>query len=282
MSKLLFEPIIIIGAARSGTKILRDTIASHPLISSIDYDINFIWKKYNEVIGHDALVKDHANALIIKFVHDYFNSKLRGNKYIVEKTVSNSLRIPFTKKVFPNAKFVYLIRDGRDVVESVLRQWGSAPDKLYLFKKMLSVPVIHIFPYLVNYGKEVFLMKSGLSPTSDYVWGVKYEGYQSDLQNLSLIEFCAKQWICGVEHMRLNEKSLGNRVITIHYEDFVENSDKELLRISEYLNVSDSEFRIPKMNTSNIGKSAVALSKSDYEKLNSILGSTLVKLGYTI
>jgi len=39
---------------------------------------------------------------------------------LVVKKAQNSLRIPFIKKIFPDAKFVHIIRDGRDVTCSLM------------------------------------------------------------------------------------------------------------------------------------------------------------------
>lgn len=41
-------------------------------------------------------------------------------KRLVVKNPGNSLRIPFIKKIFPDVKFVHIIRDGRDVASSMM------------------------------------------------------------------------------------------------------------------------------------------------------------------
>lgn len=43
-----------------------------------------------------------------------------GEKNLVVKTNANSLRIPFLKKLFPDSKFIHIIRDGRDVICSLM------------------------------------------------------------------------------------------------------------------------------------------------------------------
>ncbi len=40
--------IVLIGAARSGTKILRDTLAAATGSGAVPFDIGFVWR-----IGHD-------------------------------------------------------------------------------------------------------------------------------------------------------------------------------------------------------------------------------------
>jgi hypothetical protein len=43
----------------------------------------------------------------------------------VEKTPANSLRIPLLRSVFPDARFVFLVRRGEDVVSSLMEGWKN-------------------------------------------------------------------------------------------------------------------------------------------------------------
>jgi LPS sulfotransferase NodH len=52
-------------------------------------------------------------------ITDVARSFLSG-KYLVVKTTPNSLRIPFLRKMFPDAKFIHIVRDGRDVTCSLM------------------------------------------------------------------------------------------------------------------------------------------------------------------
>jgi len=46
---------------------------------------------------------------------------LSPEKTLVIKNVNDSLRIPFIKKLFPHARFIHIIRDGRDVACSLVK-----------------------------------------------------------------------------------------------------------------------------------------------------------------
>src|SRR4051812_20775701 len=39
-----FQPVIVIGAARSGTKLLRDSLATHADVARVPYDVNYVWR----------------------------------------------------------------------------------------------------------------------------------------------------------------------------------------------------------------------------------------------
>ena len=50
---------------------------------------------------------------------------------LLEKTPKNSLRIPFLAKVFPEAQFIYLHRDVRQVLASMIEAWNSGRFRTY-------------------------------------------------------------------------------------------------------------------------------------------------------
>ena len=107
------RPIIVIGAARSGTKFLRDLIGSSESCRVVPYDVNYIWRYKNEKRPHDALAaKDCTDAIAKHIRMRLLAVALQGDgrrdkpSFIVEKTVSNCLRIPFVEQVFPDAVYV--------------------------------------------------------------------------------------------------------------------------------------------------------------------------------
>ena len=85
------------------------------------WDINYVWTMGNYGLGHDELKPSDLKPEIREFVREFlgkFNTGILGDR-IVEKTVSNTLRVPFVDTVFPHAQFVVITRDGRDVAGSV-------------------------------------------------------------------------------------------------------------------------------------------------------------------
>jgi len=50
--------VFLIGAARSGTKFLRDTIAHSEDVAEVPYDINYVWRHGNETCPHDEIAPD--------------------------------------------------------------------------------------------------------------------------------------------------------------------------------------------------------------------------------
>ena len=151
------EPIFIVGVGRSGTTLTRLMLNSHPNIS-IPYESHFI-TKYTE--GYDCsgelttpeireqLIDSLLNEpMLSKWNHEWNRLQLleaaedepslsgivasfykqyasaKGKTRWGDK--SDYLdRLPKINQLFPTAKYIHVIRDGRDVASSVLKlDWG--------------------------------------------------------------------------------------------------------------------------------------------------------------
>jgi hypothetical protein len=66
----------------------------------------------------------------VQLVHDVLDPSVRerGKTRWVETTPDNTLRAHRTARYFPQAKFIHMIRDGRDVAASVIVQWWGPDD----------------------------------------------------------------------------------------------------------------------------------------------------------
>jgi len=275
-----YQPIILIGAGRSGTKIIRDVIGHHKDISVVPFDVNYIWtigqRKENDALEAHDLTEDNRN-LILK----QFNKISDGSPFLLEKTVSNSLRIPYVLKVFPDAKILHLVRDGRDVVESVMRQWGEVRDAGYFVKKMKTFPIRYSLRYLVDYLTNWFKHALGGKGNQDYIWGVKYPGYQEDLANLPTLEICAKQWmICVETSIRQLRKIDQSKILEIRYEDLVSDPKRHFHSIAAHIGVDTEGFGIAKLSNKNVGKHLGVFNTEQLKAVMSIMGPTLAKLNY--
>lgn len=115
---------LIIGCARSGTSILGELVGAHEQVNYI-YEAHEAW----EIGGLGAndshrLTERHANPEVIDAVRTWFAARDDG-RMIVEKCPRNSLRVPYIKKIFPEARIIHIIRDGRDVACSLLPGIGG-------------------------------------------------------------------------------------------------------------------------------------------------------------
>ena len=127
--KYKFTPFFIIGCGRSGTTVLGETLSSHPDIKYLNErrDIwHLCYPEFNiweETTNKRILVADKRHADITKnqklknlFFREQVSSK---SSILLEKLPINSFRLEFLKSSFPDAKFIYLTRNGLEVSKSI-------------------------------------------------------------------------------------------------------------------------------------------------------------------
>lgn len=254
-----FQPVFLIGAARSGTKIVRDVVALHPDVSKVPYDINFIWRLGNEGTPHDELTVDSLSSKKRARLRQKIGAYHHKTPILIEKTVSNCLRVPFVHTVFPEAKFIFLVRDGCDVIESVYRQWVAPPEWRYILKKTLTYPIIDAFGYALAYSKQVALKLFIRDHKKLGSWGPRYRGIGSDIACKSIIEVCAIQWSRSIQSAFQSYATLEpEQMILVRYEDFVIHPLKWLNKIAQFMVVDPIPYSKLQLNslltTENIGK----------------------------
>ena len=276
-----YQPIILLGAGRSGTKIVRDVLGTHSAIDQVPFDVNYIWRIGQKQDQDDLLLPNMLTEPNKRLIIKQFNKFTSDAPILLEKTVSNSLRIPYVLEVFPNAKFVHLVRDGRDVSESVLRQWGEVREISYLFKKLKTFPLVPAFSYLIDYGINWIKFALTNKGQDKYIWGVKYPGYREDLKTLSVLEVCAKQWkYCTDQCSSDLAKLPSEKQIEIKYEELMQQPEKVIQKLAKFLTVDVNGFDYSNLNTKNIGKYKAAFSKDQLDQILPILRPGLIKFNY--
>ena len=139
-SQLANPPVIIIGAGRSGTNMLRDLLAQLPQFSTWPCDeINYIWRHGNRGFATDEFTREMADDKTAHYIRKQFQkfaAKHPGTS-VVEKTCANSLRCGFIHQIFPEARFIHIMRDGRDVAASAALRWNAKLDIGYIAKKLV-------------------------------------------------------------------------------------------------------------------------------------------------
>jgi len=283
------RPIIIIGAARSGTNMLRDIMCAQPGYATWPCDeINYIWRYGNTRYPYDEFSPDMASPVVKKYIRKQFRwvERKYGVAHVVEKTCANSLRVDYVKEIFPHALFINIIRDGRDAASSALKRWKAPLDIPYLLKKARFVPFKDLFYYAGRYvGTHIHRLLFS-SDKSLSIWGPKFAGFEKLVQDLSLLEVCAVQWLKSVE---LSTAALsahpqpGNR-LCVKYEDFVSAPATKMKEIYEYFNLSFDEAVLEEscrnVRTASVGKYKQDLDAGQQETLENLLQHKLKELGY--
>ena len=153
------NPIVFaVGCARSGTTLLQRMLDNHPelavandthfILSAIDkatlqggndpilttqiVDDTLSYYRFSRLGLNEAQVRAAAEnaptySAFVSNLYDVFGS-MHGKPFAGEKTPSYCASIPILSGLFPDAKFIHLVRDGRDVALSVL-EWADRRDR---------------------------------------------------------------------------------------------------------------------------------------------------------
>lgn len=283
-----YQYIFILGAGRSGTKFLRDILDASDKVAIIPYDVGYVWRYGNENLNHDQLTPEMLNKKTIKFIKKIlpklvkkYNSKSKPS-ILIEKSVPNTLRPAFINEIYPNAKFIHLIRDGRSVTESSLRLWKTPPERKYLLNKIKYFPVEN-YKYAIGYIYNRFKKKIS-SDKFVPIWGPRYVGIHDDLKEQPLETVCARQWKqCVVISLSQLQNISKDQILEVRYEDLMSDTNK-LKSICEFIGVSDIEkvtsYYEKNVNRSNLEKWKSNLSEHQKQIINTEINTLNRKLGY--
>lgn len=135
---------------------------------------------------------------------------------LIDKTPRNALRVEFVDAVFDDARFVFLKRDGRDNVNSLINAWRTPRYRTY------ELPQPHAIP--------------GVDPK----WWkfVLYPGWKQDTRG-PLETVCARQWIASIELALRAATNIGSdRWSEVAYEDLVADPVAAVGGLMEHLGLS--------------------------------------------
>ena len=136
---LLERPVFIVAAPRSGSTLLFDTLACSPAFNTFGGEAHWLVESLEVLrpgapgIDSNRLSAAQATPEITALIRQAAVARLQGpdgraptvGARLLEKTPKNSLRIPFLKQVFPDARFIFLWRDPRENLSSIMEAWRS-------------------------------------------------------------------------------------------------------------------------------------------------------------
>jgi hypothetical protein len=134
------RPVFVVSSPRSGSSLLFETLARAPGLFTIGGESHALIESIPELSpsahgwASNRLELADAAPAAVERLERAFVAELRnregghptgGPARMLEKTPKNSLRVPFLAAAFPDARFVYLYRDPRETVSSMLDAWRS-------------------------------------------------------------------------------------------------------------------------------------------------------------
>ena len=219
------RPIFIVSTPRSGSTLLFETLSAAPELFTIGGESHGViehiptlspagrgWSS-NRLTADDAAA-DVAERLAATF---YANLRDRAGRppaaraRMLEKTPKNALRVPFFDALWPDARFVYLYRDVRQTLASMIEAWGSGRFRTY----------------------------PGLPGWHGPQWSLLLVPGWQQLNGLPLPEIVARQWAITTNQLLDDLRTLPpGRVAAMIYSDLLATPQAEMTRLATSLDLA--------------------------------------------
>ena len=222
------RPIFITGLGRSGTTILGILLSLHRDVGYLN-EPKALWHlidprqdingNYSTTSARFRLGENDAHPDILLRAHRLFGRYLAftGATRVVDKYPELIFRVPYVRKIFPDAKFVFITRNGQDAVPSVVKWserlgikssshtddwWGRDDIKWHYLRQQLILA----------------------DPAYEAVWPVT----AADLDHANR---AALEWIVTMREGLTQERRFPESVVRISYEMLLNNPITELEKL---------------------------------------------------
>ncbi|TDR16322.1 sulfotransferase family protein [Marinicella litoralis] len=252
LSQLFQQPIFILSAPRSGSTLLFEQLIQQDHMWSIGNESHVVFSQFphlrfaNGEQDSSSLNATHADARTNRLIkacflfmlqnkqnQRYIDPKLTGlpkAPIFIEKTPRNALNIPFILKIFPDARFIYLQRDPRQTIASLIEAWHLGI-KTGRFATYPNLPGWHLPAWC-------FLLPAG--------W--------RQMIGKSIAEIACFQWQQSNQTIEYELAKLDpNRTHRLDYYDLINNSHTTLCKVIKFINpnhdISTLSFKLTPSNT---------------------------------
>ncbi len=228
-SAQIFErPVIILAAPRSGSTLLFETLShcrslwtigdeSHGIFESIPKLHPISNGSYTNRLTAANADPGTSETVRMKFLDNLrdrndrpFAEVTPATVRLLEKTSKNSLRVLFLDAVFPDALFVYLHRDPRENISSIMEAWRSGGWVMY---------------------KNL--------PGWNGDWSMLLPPGWQNLSGKPLAEIAAFQWQAANTYILDDLKKIASkRWISISYTDLVQDPRSQVRRLCDFAGLS--------------------------------------------
>lgn len=184
---------------------------------------------------------------------------------LLEKTPENCLRLPFLQALFPDARVIFLVRDGRANAYSLMEGWRQP----------------HLFP---GYRPPLLVTSPGQTRGR---WAFTLIPGWRDLVDRPLEEICAAQWsVCNATVLDYAATPGALPVLAVRYEDLVADPRVALARIAGFLDLHPDRIParahgLPEVNViSSPGYEKWRAEAGAIARVSPLLEPVMSRLGY--
>jgi hypothetical protein len=152
MPSELKPPIFLFGNTRSGTTIVQKVMSTHPDVVEW-YEPNALWLYADPGRIHDEFDERDATDRVKKYVRKRFlkYQEQHGNRIVLEKTPQNILRIPYVRAIFPEAKFLFIVRNPFSFISSVEHKWQRPVTGRGIIRRLKDMPISQLQHWVRRY-----------------------------------------------------------------------------------------------------------------------------------
>lgn len=219
------RPVFVIGCSRSGTTAVYNVLGMASGIASMHKESHDFWNYLHPLSKNNweshMLDASNINGKDKKEVSRFYYRYLGENRFI-DKANQNCFRIPFLHALFPDAFFVYIKRDGRDNINSLIYGWGR-PDEYGSWSREIPATV-----EIENgrYNRWCFFL---------------FPCWQDYLKS-SIEEVCARQWIEANRAVLDAKKHIpSGQWVELFYEDILKSAAETFSEVYKKLDLSYSD-----------------------------------------
>jgi len=247
------NPVFIVGSPRSGTSIFNKMIAECDDVANLSEAI-FIWSPSdkNADCDHVKGAGDVTREDELRIRGGFgFYQLFRRKRIFVNKCPRSSVRLAFISRLFPEARYIHVYRDGRAVVASIIN-------------------IIE---------REKFRQKVPLGAFC------KPSNWR-DYMDMGVVERHSHQWNDIMETIGEDSASLDrDKWIDVRYEDFCRNPRDTMKEIFGFIGVTPTEGqlqRIADMPQPNDMKWLEQFSQDEIDTMNRVMKPQLEAYGYNL
>jgi Tfp pilus assembly protein PilF len=188
-------PIFILGMPRSGTTLVEQILASHPLVygagelTALARLVNDICERRRTAAQFPECIMDLSEDALqgmgadyVKSIREYSDNAV----FITDKMPRNFLYVGFIKTILPRAKVIHCVRDPMDTCFSIFKNVFMGPLR-YAYDMDELGRYYNLYHDLMAHWEKVL---------PGFMHTLKYEELISDQQNQTkrLLDFCGLPW----------------------------------------------------------------------------------------
>ena len=191
------RPIYVVGMPRSGTTLTETVIGLHPQVFPLGE------RGVPSFLLHPFVDKDQdfTPEAALHFVGEDI-SRLpempEGTTAYVDKMPDNYRLLGYLLTAYPQARFVHLCRDPRDVAMSIWRGYFSGSSLTYAYDLKAMAHRFNLYGRLMQHWRRVM---------PGQLYDLRYEDLVADIESESrkLAEFCGLDWVEDMAHPERHE-----------------------------------------------------------------------------